>query len=302
MTFSRILLLGKDGQVGTALQPRLARLGEIFTHGRETCDLANPDQLRGVIRDVKPDLIVNAAAYTAVDRAESESGVCRSVNAIGPGLVAEEARAIGAWLIHYSSDYVFDGLKKVAYVEDDTPSPLSVYGRSKLEGDRAIAAATQNYIIFRVSWVYGPAGRNFAQTILKLAAERDELRIVADQFGAPTSADFIADVTAEVAGRHIANVTDENAQKLQGIFNLAPSGRVSWHEYAIELVREAKRQGRTLRLSEDKIYPISSNEYPTTAARPKNSLLDTRKIRQVLGLNLPDWRAPLKQFIAQLGN
>lgn len=300
MTISRILLLGKDGQVGSSLQPRLAVLGEIFAYGRAACDLSNPDQLRAVIRDVRPDLIVNAAAYTAVDKAESDEESCYRVNAIAPGIIAEEALAINSWLIHYSTDYVFDGKKKGAYLEDDAPCPLSVYGRSKLEGDRAIAAAIQNHTIFRVSWVYASVGRNFAKTILKLAAERDELRIVADQFGAPTSADFIADATTEIVSKHLADANGEKAKSFQGIFNLASAGHVSWFDYAIELVREAKRQGRQIRILEDKIIPISSAEYPTPAARPKNSLLDTGKIHRTFGLNVSDWRAPLKKFIAQL--
>lgn len=300
MTISRILLLGKDGQVGTSLQPRLAALGEVIAHGRATCDLAKPDQLRAVIRNVQPDLIVNAAAYTAVDKAESDKEPCYGINAVAPGIIAEEARALGAWLVHYSTDYVFDGTKKGAYLEDDAPCPLSVYGRSKLEGDRAITAAMQNYTILRVSWVYGSVGRNFAKTILKLAAERDELRIVSDQFGAPTSADFIADTTTEIARRHLAKASSESATNFRGIFNLAPSGCVSWYDYAVELVREAKLQGRQLQLSESKILPIPSDQYPTPAARPKNSWLDTGKIRRTFGLNVPDWQAPLKKFIAQL--
>lgn len=286
--------------MGTALQPRLALLGETFAHGRATCDLADLDQVRFVIRSLRPDLIVNAAAYTAVDKAESDEESCRRINAVAPGVIAEEAKAIGAWLIHYSTDYVFDGKKKGAYLEDDAPSPLSVYGRSKLEGDLAVAAATQSYTTLRVSWVYGHSGRNFAKTILKLAAERDELRIVADQFGAPTSADFIAGVTAEIAGRHLSRATAETAGNFRGVFNLAPSGHVSWHDYAVELVREAKQQGHPLRLSENGILPIRSEEYPTPAARPKNSLLSTEKICRIFGLDIPDWRGPLKLFISQL--
>ncbi len=300
MSPSRVLLLGKDGQVGTSLQPRLAALGELFAHGRSTCDLAKPDQLQAVIRNIRPDLIINAAAYTAVDDAESDEETCYRINAIAPGIIAKEAKSIGAWLVHYSTDYVFDGSKTLAYLEDETPSPLNVYGHSKLEGDRAISAAMQDYTIFRVSWVYGPTGRNFAKTIMRLAAERDELRVVNDQFGAPTSSHLIADVTAQFAGRHLADASSEAVKNFRGVFNLAPSGRVSWHGFAVELVREAGRQGKPLRLSESAILPIPSDEYRTPALRPKNSLLDTGKIRRIFGLEIPSWQSPLKQFVTQL--
>lgn len=296
MTVSRILLLGKSGQVGSALQVRLAGRGEVFAPDREACDLANVDQLRDVMRGVQPNIIINAAAYTAVDKAEEDAEGCFSANAIAPGVIAEEAEALGARLIHYSTDYVFDGAKETAYLENDMPSPLNVYGRSKLAGDRAISAATDNHTIVRVGWVYGLAGHNFAKTILRLAAERDELRIVDDQVGAPTSAEFIADVTAR-----IVDCCGHDAGKGRGVFNLAPSGRVSWHGYAVELIREAKRHGWSLRVEEDKVIPIASAQYRTAAARPKNSLLDTRKIRKTFDLDIPAWQVHLKQFIAELG-
>ncbi len=300
MTALRILLLGKDGQVGTSLQLRLAKLGDVSAHNRTTCDLGDANQLRNVIRATHPDLIVNAAAYTAVDKAETDAALCYRINAEAPVILAEEAKALGAWLIHYSTDYVFDGTKAAAYVENDPPSPLSIYGRSKLAGDRAIASTLSDHSILRVSWVYGAAGRNFARTILKLASERDELRIVADQFGAPTSADLIAATTAEIIVRYLVSPDRENAAPARGVFNLASSGRTSWHHYAVELVREAKRQGWPLKLSEDKIVPISTKDYPTPAARPRNSLLDTTKLRHLLGSSLPQWQTPLRGFIAQL--
>lgn len=300
MTALRILLLGKDGQVGTSLQPRLAKLGDVAAHNRTTCDLGDAGQLRNVIRATHPDLIVNAAAYTAVDKAETDAALCHRINADAPGILAEEAKTLGAWLIHYSTDYVFDGSKTAAYAENDPPSPLSVYGRSKLAGDDAIASALPDHSILRVSWVYGVTGRNFAKTILKLASERDELRIVADQFGAPTSAELIAETTAEIIARYLASPHRGNAALARGIFNLAPSGRTSWHHYAVELVREAKRQGWPLKLSEDRIIPISTEDYPTPAARPRNSLLDTAKLRHLLGYDLPQWQTPLREFIAQL--
>lgn len=300
MTALRILLLGKDGQVGTSLQPRLARLGDVSAHNRTTCDLGNAEQLRTVVRATRPALIVNAAAYTAVDKAETDADLCHKINAEAPAILAEEAKTLGAGLIHYSTDYVFDGTKAAAYAENDPPSPLSVYGRSKLAGDRAIASTLTDYSILRVSWVYSATGRNFAKTILKLASERDELRIVADQFGAPTSADLIADVTAEIIARYLTSPDRENAAPARGLFNVAPAGRTSWHHYAVELVREAKRQGWPLRLAEDRIASIPMEDYPTPAARPRNSLLDTAKLRHLLGSEPPQWQTPLRDFIAQL--
>ncbi|WP_420833350.1 dTDP-4-dehydrorhamnose reductase [[Pseudomonas] carboxydohydrogena] len=278
----------------------MAKLGDVAAHNRTTCDLGDADQLRNVIRATRPDLIVNAVAYTAVDKAETDAALCHRINAEAPGILAEEAKALGAWLIHYSTDYVFDGSKTAAYAENDPPSPLSVYGRSKLAGDDAIASALPDHSILRVSWVYGVTGRNFAKTILKLASERDELRIVADQFGAPTSAELIAETTAEIIARYLASPHRGNAALARGIFNLAPSGRTSWHHYAVELVREAERQGWPLKLSEDRIIPISTEDYPTPAARPRNSLLDTTKLRHLLGYDLPQWQTPLREFIAQL--
>lgn len=293
------MLFGRNGQVGTALQPRLMNLGDLLMHDRTTCDLSNVARLREVIRAARPNLIVNAAAYTAVDKAETEHDLCNQINAIVPGVLAEEAKAVGAWLVHYSSDYVFDGTKASAYTESDATGPLNVYGRAKLAGDQAIAAATPNYTILRVSWVYGAAGRNFATAILRLASERNELRVVADQRGAPTSADMIANVTAEILRRFILPGSGYD-YTAQGCFNLAPSGHTSWHRYAIELVREARRQNWPLKLSEEDIVPITTMQYPTLAARPRNSVLDTAKLRHVLGFNLPSWQAPLADFIREL--
>jgi dTDP-4-dehydrorhamnose reductase len=300
MTASRILLLGKDGQVGSALQIRLADRGQIFAPNRITCDLLNVDQLRDVIRSVQPHIIINAAAYTAVDRAEEDAEVCFRANAIAPGIIAEEADALGARLIHYSTDYVFDGKKDAAYLEEDRPSPLNAYGRSKLAGDQAVCMATDNHTIIRVGWVYGLTGKNFAKTILRLAAERDEIRIVDDQVGAPTSAEFIAEVTTRIVNFCDSNAWPNAEEKGRGVFNLAPSGKVSWHGYAVELTREARRHGQSLRVEEDNIIPITSEQYRTAAARPRNSLLDTRKIRQAFDLDIPDWQVHLKKFVAAL--
>lgn len=303
MTTPTILLLGKNGQVGSALQRRLAGRAGVSAHDRTTCDLGNIDQLRDVIRRTQPHVVVNAAAYTAVDLAETEEEACHRINAIAPGVIAEEVKKIGACLIHYSTDYVFDGEKAAGYREDNPPRPLNAYGRSKLAGDQAILAAGGSHIILRVSWVYGLAGQNFAKTILRLAAERDELKIVADQFGAPTSAELIADVTSQaidkVSGSEGASVDKDNRQ-FCGIFNLAPLGCISWHDYAMELIRESARQGRPLGIAEDKVIPIASTDYPVAAVRPKNSLLDTSKIRQVFSIDLPDWRTDVKRFVTEL--
>ncbi len=296
MTAPRVLLLGKDGQVGSALQASLALRGQLFAHNRTTCDLADIAQLRSVIRDTQPSIIVNAAAYTAVDKAEQDEEVCFKVNAIAPGVIAEEAATLGTWLIHYSTDYVFDGAKSMPYLEDDLPRPLNVYGRSKLAGDRAIMAAG-NHTILRVAWVYGLTGNNFAKTILRLASERDELRIVNDQFGAPTSAEMIAEITACIIDRYVAR-DQKNAADFCGVFHVAPKGRISWHGFALELIREAERQNQKLSIREGGVIPIASNEYPTAAVRPRNSSLDTGKLRRTFQLDLPPWQANLKTFVA----
>lgn len=298
MNEPRILLLGAGGQVGAALQPRLASQGQLTAHDRTSCDLGDLDRLRDAVQAARPHLIVNAAAYTAVDKAETETALCERINADAPRILAEEARATGAWLIHYSTDYVFDGTKPTAYTEDDATAPLNAYGRTKFAGDRAIMDTATDFTILRVSWVYGVRGRNFANTILRLAAEKDELRIVADQFGAPTSADLIADTTTEIVRQHIFAKDPAKTALARGLFNLAPAGRATWHSYALALVREARRQGWPLKLSEENILPIPAAQYPTPAKRPQNSMLDTGKIRRLLGHDLPDWQQPLKDFIA----
>jgi len=296
MTAPRILLFGKDGQVGAALGTSLALRGQLFAHNRTTCDLANVAQLRSVIRTTQPSIIVNAAAYTAVDKAEQDEEACFKINAIAPGVIAEEATTLGAWLIHYSTDYVFDGAQDMPYLEDDLPRPLNVYGRSKLAGDRAILAAGKHTIL-RVAWVYGLRGKNFAKTILRLASERDEIRIVNDQFGAPTSAEMIAEITACVIDRSLVRGQEDTTNQC-GVFNVAPTGRISWHGFALELIREAERQQQELRLKEGRIIPIASNEYPAAAERPRNSSLDTGKLRRTFELDLPPWQANLKTFVA----
>lgn len=299
MNGPRFLLFGKSGQVGRALQPHLAMLGKVLAYDRRGCDIGDLVQLRSVIRKASPDFIVNAAAYTSVDRAESDEQACTRINAIAPGIIAEEADRIGACLIHYSTDYVFDGRKAEAYVENDEPCPLNAYGRSKLAGDCAVMAVSRRHVVLRVGWVYGISSRNFAQMILRLAAERDELRIVADQFGAPTSSRLIADVTAQIIRRNmIHHAASEVGGGAGGIFNLAPQGRVSRHGYAVELVREARRQGARLRASENAVIPVRSETSLNAAMRPANSSLNTDKIRRLLCIALPEWQPDVRRFVA----
>lgn len=298
----KILLLGKNGQVGWELQRALAPLGTLSALDRATenglCgDLAKPEELRTTIRTLAPDVIVNAAAYTAVDKAESEPEQAHAVNAAGPALLAEEAARSGAWLVQYSTDYVFDGTQAGPYVEDDTPNPQSVYGTSKLAGEQDIQASGARHLIFRTSWVFAARGGNFAKTMLRLARERDTLKVVADQIGAPTSAELIADVTALCLQR-VGN--DEAADRLSGLYHLVAGGDTSWHAYAQHLIANALEHGQQLALTPDQIQPIPSNEYPVPAARPANSRLDTTKLRSTFGLQLPNWQYHVDRMLEEL--
>lgn len=289
---TRILVIGKSGQVGGALEKLLSDHFNVIACDRARCDLAQPEELRSVIRDENPDIIVNAAAYTAVDKAETDETACRAINAVAPGVIADEARRCNAFLLHYSTDYVFDGTKQDAYNEGDATNPLSIYGRSKLDGDHAVAAAGGAHAILRVSWVYNASGKNFAKTILRLAAEREELTIVADQFGAPTSSDLIARASMAAIERYLA----DRSGFPSGVYHLAPEGRTSWYGYARELVRQARAAGLQLRADEDRIRPIATKDYPTPAKRPANSLLDTTKLRRTFAVDLPEWQADVRQL------
>jgi len=295
---TRILLLGRDGQVGWELQRSLAPLGTVIAPGLDELQFEQLETLRAVIRGDAPDLIVNAAAYTAVDKAESEPDLAATVNSHAVRVLADEAKRLGALLIHYSTDYVFDGSKPGSYTEDDAPNPISVYGRTKLDGDRAILASGCRHLIFRTSWVYAARGGNFARTILRLAGERDELKIVADQVGAPTSAELIADVTALCVG-HITRCPERFADT-DGIYNLVASGETSWHEYAQFVVENAARLGLTLKLASGSIRPIAAREYPLPAQRPANSRLATDKLNRVFGIELQHWQIHLERVIAEL--
>ena len=291
-----ILLLGKNGQVGWELQRALAPLGEIFALGSAECDLANAGQLQATVRSLKPALIVNAAAYTAVDKAESEPELARKINAIAPGILAEEAKKMGAWLVHYSTDYVFDGSKTGAYAEEDPTSPLSVYGSSKLEGEQAIRQVDCRHLIFRTSWVFAARGGNFAKTILRLGREREVLKIVADQFGAPTSAELIADVTALC----LREVQNREHDDLKGIYHLVAGGETSWHGYARFVLEHAARLGCVLKCPAEHVEAISTDGYPLPAKRPANSRLDTSKLQRELGLYLPEWTYHAERMLAEI--
>lgn len=294
---TNILLLGKDGQVGWQLQRSLSPLGKVTALGRTECDLADPDALRRAIRDHVPALIVNAAAYTAVDKAESESDLAQAINGTAPGILAEEAKRTDALLVHYSTDYVFDGSKATAYVEDDATNPQSVYGRSKLAGEQAVLASGCNALIFRTSWVFGARGQNFVKTILRLASERDALSVIDDQIGQPSPAAMISDVTGLILAARRGKEITQGAQ----IYHLAGTGAVSWNGFAREIVRQASRtHGFELKLLPENIAAIPTSDYPLPAARPANSRLDCSKLEADFGVELPDWRPYLSRMLQLL--
>lgn len=278
----RILLTGRAGQVGYELERSLQALGQVTALGRARLDLANLDQVRDVIRALKPDLIVNAAAYTAVDLAESEPALARRINAEAPDVMAQEARKLGAAMVHYSTDYVFDGNKAGAYTESDRPNPLNVYGQTKLEGEQAVAAAGIDHLILRTSWVYGMRGKNFLLTMMRLARERDELRVVSDQHGAPTWSRTVADTTAVMLAR-AQQGGGSWWQQHGGLYHLGSSGQTTWAGFTEEIMAQ-QQMGCT-------VVPITSAEYPSAARRPQNSVLDCARLQTLCAL--PDWRDAL---------
>jgi dTDP-4-dehydrorhamnose reductase len=296
----KILLLGKGGQVGWELQRSLAPLGELVAlefDSTDYCgDFTNLAGLAETVRKVKPDVIVNAAAHTAVDRAESEPELVRTINALAPGILADEAEKLGAWLIHYSTDYVFNGSGTTPWKETDATGPLGVYGQTKLEGEQAVARCSR-HLIFRTSWVYAAKGANFAKTMLRLAKERDQLKVIADQIGAPTGAELLADVTAH-AIRTVQ--TRPDGQMLAGLYHLAAAGETSWHGYALFVIERAQALGETLKAGPNNILPITTADYPTPAQRPANSRLDTTKLRTTFGLQLPDWRIAVERMLIEV--
>lgn len=287
-----ILLTGKNGQVGWELQRALLPLGRVDAFGHRELDLADAGVVRRKLDEVRPDIIVNAAAYTAVDKAESETDLAQAVNAAAPALLAQEAAQRGALLIHYSTDYVYDGAKAVPYVETDPTAPLGAYGRSKLAGEAGVRASGCHHLIFRTSWVYAARGANFLRTILRLAAEREELRIVADQIGAPTWARLIAEATAHALRQAMQERRGGNFES--GVFHLAAAGETSWHGFASAIV--AGRSGLRVKT----VTPIATADYPTPAKRPANSRLDTGAFRARFGLALPDWRDCLPLCLEEL--
>lgn len=294
---ARILLIGASGQLGFELRRSLAPLGPVLAVGRKECDLTDIDKLRELVRTCRPAIVVNAAAYTAVDRAETDVETATLVNETAVRAIGEEAARIGASVVHYSTDYVFDGEKPGSYSEQDTPAPKNVYGKTKLAGEAALLAVSPQSLILRTSWVVGAHGGNFAKTILRLAKERDSLRIVADQTGAPTSAALIADVSAQIIGRM---QREDRAGFPFGLYHLAAGGETNWFEYARFVVTHAREAGQSLRIEPEQIEPIRSDEYPTPAARPQNSRLDTRKIRSTFNLDLPLWQDGLSYILEQL--
>ena len=293
----RILLTGKSGQLGFELQRALAPLGEIVAVDHAECDLSDAAAIRQLVVEVAPQIIVNPAAYTAVDKAETDVALAQAVNATAPGVFGQAAARLGALVVHYSTDYVFDGTKVGAYLESDRPNPQSVYGKTKLAGELALLQSGADCLIFRTSWVFGAVGGNFAKTMLRLAAERDSLRIVADQFGAPTSAALLADVTAQVLGQF---KRQGRAGFPFGLYHLVASGATSWHEYAQTVVRAAQAAGQPLKLGPDDILPIATTDYPLPAPRPANSRLDTSLLRQSFGLELPAWQSGLSHVLQQI--
>ena len=291
----QILLFGKGGQVGWELQRSLAPLGDIVALDHDSAgdlcgSFADLQGLADTVRRVRPHVIVNAAAYTAVDKAESEPDLAHTINALAPGVLADEAQKLGAWLVHYSTDYVFDGGGDRPRKETDPTGPLSVYGRTKLEGEQVVARCAQ-HLIFRTSWVYAARGANFAKTMLRLAAERDQLRVIDDQIGAPTGAELLADVTA------LAIRSARENPRLAGLYHLAAGGETSWHGYARFVIEQARAAGCPLRVGPEDIEAIPTSAYPTPAQRPLNSRLDTSKIRAAFAIHLPAWHSGVRRML-----
>jgi dTDP-4-dehydrorhamnose reductase len=307
----KILLLGKNGQVGQALQRTLAPLGELVALDRiqgsdGLCgDLGQPEALAATVRQLRPDVIVNAAAYTAVDKAESEPEQAQRINAHAPEVLAREAEALGAWLVHYSTDYVFNGSGTEPWQETDATAPLNAYGQTKREGELRVQAACSRHLIFRTSWVYAAHGNNFAKTMLKLAQERERLTVIDDQWGAPTGAELIAGVTAaaiqtvfEKANQGAGQAADPKA--LAGIYHLVAAGETNWHAYASHVIRQAKLLRPDLPWAVQEIAPVPSSAFVTAAQRPHNSRLNTCKLQAAFGLNLPDWQQGVDSLLTEI--
>ncbi|MDE2300249.1 MAG: dTDP-4-dehydrorhamnose reductase [Burkholderiales bacterium] len=297
----KILLLGKNGQVGWELQRALAPLGEVVALDFDSpaplsADFSRPESLAATVRAVAPQIIVNAAAHTAVDKAEGEPDFARLLNAASPAVLAREAKVLGAWLMHYSTDYVFDGSGSTPWLEDSPTGPLSVYGATKLEGEDAIRASGCKQLIFRTSWVYAARGGNFAKTMLKLAKERDALNVIDDQIGAPTGADLLADLTAHVLRAAIVH------PELAGTYHAVAQGETSWHGYARHVIEFARAAGQPIKVAPDAIHAVPTSAFPTPARRPANSRMNTHKLRAAFGLTLPPWQAGVERMLTEVLN
>jgi len=290
----KLLLFGKGGQVGWELQRALAPLGELVALGTAEADFRDPQSLPALVRAHRPDVIVNAAAHTAVDRAESEPELASAINAVAPGVLAREAAAAGAWLVHYGTDYVFDGSGRAPRDEDAPTGPLGVYGRTKLEGEQEIRASGCRHLILRTSWVYGARGGNFVKTMLRLAAERDSLSVVDDQVGAPTGAELLADITA-----HCLRTLSARPE-LGGTYHAVASGETSWHGYACHVIEWARAHGHPVKTLHEAIRAVPSSAFPTPARRPHNSRLDTRRLQSAFGLRLPHWQEGVDRLLAEV--
>jgi dTDP-4-dehydrorhamnose reductase len=294
----KILLFGKNGQVGWELQRSLAPLGELVVLDHDSKDFCGSftdlEGLAKTVRAIKPDVIVNAAAHTAVDKAESEPELVRILNALAPGVLAQEAKRANAWLIHYSTDYVFDGGGKKPWLETDATAPLSVYGTTKLEGEQLIQQSGCQHLIFRTCWVYGARGGNFAKTMLRLARERDSLSVINDQIGAPTGADLLADITAH------AIRTAQQRPEVSGLYHLVAGGETSWYSYASFVIDFAQRAGVELKVASDAIKPVPTSAFPTPAKRPHNSRMDTTKLQRTFGLKMPSWEVGVERMLSEV--
>ena len=293
-----ILRFGKGGQVGWELQRSLAVLGHVTALDHDSTDhcgdFANPEGIAATVRALKPDVIVNAAAHTAVDKAESEPELARLLNATTPGVLAREAAALGAWLVHYSTDYVFDGSGTRPWVETDTPAPLSVYGRTKLEGEQLIQQSGAKHLILRTSWVYAARGGNFAKTMLRLAQERERLTVIDDQWGAPTGAELLADVTAH-AIRHLQQRPQD-----AGLYHLVAGGEVTWNGYAKFVIEHASKAHSAIKIVAKEVAPVPTSAFPTPAVRPHNSRLNTSKLQTTFGLTLPHWQTGVERMLTEI--
>jgi dTDP-4-dehydrorhamnose reductase len=298
----KFLLLGKDGQIGTELRHKLCSLGKVvaldFDSTDQCGDFTDLLGLAETVRSVRPTVIVNAAGHTAVDKAEGEPDLARLINATAPGLLAQEAEKLGAWLVHYSTDYVFDGGGDQPWAETDSPNPLNVYGKSKLEGDRLVAAHCTKHLIFRTSWVYAVHGENFAKTMLCIGKERERLKVIDDQIGAPTGADLIADITCHALRQVLPTLG--NNPTAAGIYHVSAGGYISWYDYACFVIETARNAGMKLKVRSQDIDPISTSDYVTSTRRPKNSRLNTTLFQNTFGMELPHWQDGVTRMLTKI--